>query len=219
MPLRILIYFKEILGRIIDMNKMFDRKQIKIPRPEFIVLYNGENSYPEKNTLRLSDAFMDIEGLVPESKISLELLVQVYNINHGYNKEILQKSEALNGYSLLINKIREYQKTGFTLAKSIELAVKYCVEKNVLKDFLKDHGSEVVNMLFDNYDFDTYMDVVREGGREEGRVEGRAEGREEERNEIVRNALAEGASIEFIQKITGIDPSVINKLQEHTAQR
>ena len=117
MPLRILRYFVGILERIIDMNKMFNRKQIKIPRPEFIVLYNGENPYPEKNILRLSDAFMDIEGLSMESKTSLELVVQVYNINHGYNKEILRKSETLYGYSLLIDKIREYQKTGLTLVK------------------------------------------------------------------------------------------------------
>ena len=125
MPLRILRYFEGILEKIIDMNKMFDRKQIKIPRPEFIVLYNGENQYPEKKLLRLSDAFMNIEGLSIENKTSLELVVQVYNINHGYNKEILQKSRTLNGYSFLIDKIREYQKTGLTLAKSIELAIKY----------------------------------------------------------------------------------------------
>ena len=230
MPLRVLRYFVGILERIVDMNKMFNKKQIKIPRPEFIVLYNGENPYPEKSILRLSDAFMDVEGLVLESKTSLELVVQVYNINHGYNKEILQKCETLNGYSLLIDKIREHQKTGLTLAKSIELAVKYCVEKNVLKDFLREHGSEVVNMLFDNYDFDTYMAVVREEGIEIGTAKGREEGIEEgieigtarglERRseEIARNALAEGSSIEYVQKITGLDPAVINRLQENTGQ-
>ena len=151
---------------------------------------------------------MDIEGLAPESKTSLELVVQVYNINHGYNKEILQKSETLNGYSLLIDKIREHQKTGLTLAKSIETAVKYCVEKNVLKDFLKAHGSEVVNMLFDNYDFDTYMAVVREDGREEGIAKGREEGigigtargREEERKDFV-NILKSGKSLDEIVKM------------------
>ena len=216
MPLRILMYFERLLERIINMNKMFNRKQIKIPRPEFIVLYNGENPYPEKNILRLSDAFMDVEGLVPESKISLELVVQVYNINHGYNKEILQKSETLNGYSLLIDKIREHQKTGLTLAKSLELAVKYCVDKNVLKDFLRAHGSEVVNMLFDNYDFDTYMDVVREESREEGieigtargreegieigTVRGHEKGREEERKDFV-NVLKSGKSLDEIVKM------------------
>jgi len=59
------------------MNKMFDRKLIKIPRPEFIVLYNGENPYPEKKTLRLSDAFMDVEGLMTENKTSLELSTSI----------------------------------------------------------------------------------------------------------------------------------------------
>jgi len=31
--------------------------------------------------------------------------------------------------------------------------------------------------------------------------------------EIARNALAEGASIEFVQKITGLDINTIKKLQ------
>ena len=61
-------------------------------------------------------------------------------------------------------------------------------------------------MLFDNYDFDTYMAVIREGGREE------------EREEIARNALAEGASIEFVQKITRLDQVAVNRLQKNTAR-
>ena len=47
---------------------------------------------------------------------------------------------------------------------------------------------------------------------EEGRVEGREEAREERNTEIARNALAEGASPEFIQKITGLDLEAIKQL-------
>jgi hypothetical protein len=62
---------------------------VKIHEPEFIVLYNGTDPYPDYSELRLSDSFMDIEGLKPEKnrKIPLELVVQVYNINHGHNME------------------------------------------------------------------------------------------------------------------------------------
>lgn len=38
------------------------------------------------------------------------------------------------------------------------------------------------------------------------------EGREEGREEIARNALAEGFSVEMIQKITGLSPEIINQL-------
>ena len=46
----------------------------------------------------------------------------------------------------------------------------------------------------------------------EGLEKGREEGRDEEKIEIARNALAEGATTEFVQKITGLDVETINKL-------
>ena len=47
-------------------------------------------------------------------------------------------------------------------------------------------------------------------GEEKGREEGRTEGRVEGRAEVARNALAQGASPEFVQKITGLDIEMIN---------
>lgn len=41
-------------------------------------------------------------------------------------------------------------------------------------------------------------------GRIEGREEGRIEGREECRAELIRNMLAEGCSLEFVSRISGI---------------
>ena len=44
------------------------------------------------------------------------------------------------------------------------------------------------------------------------RNEGREEGREASNIEIARKALAEGASIEFVQKITGLDLEAVQGL-------
>jgi hypothetical protein len=204
MPLRILEYVEAIYKKIVDHSKIYNEKQIKIPRPEFIVLYNGEKSYPEKKAIKLSDAFMDAEDLVTDNnKVSLELVVQVYNINHGQNKEILQKCQTLNSYSILIDKIREYQKTGATLAKSIEAAIKYCLEKDILKDFLEVYGSEVINMLFYDYDLDSHLAATRAEGREEGIVEGIGIGREEgeqKKAEYVLALIDQGLSTEEISQ-------------------
>jgi hypothetical protein len=43
-------------------------------------------------------------------------------------------------------------------------------------------------------------------------VQAKREGRVEEKAEIARNALREGASIDFIQKITGLDSAAISRL-------
>ena len=45
------------------------------------------------------------------------------------------------------------------------------------------------------------------------RKEAWEEGREEVRFEIAKSALAEGATIEFVQKITGLDFNIIKSLQ------
>jgi hypothetical protein len=88
-----------------------------------------------------------------------------------------------------------------TMVKTaITKAVQWCIANNVLKDFFEQNGSEVINMLFDEWKLEDALVVERE------------EGREERDAEIVENALREGASVEFIQKITGLPAEIIRNL-------
>jgi hypothetical protein len=169
---------------------------IKIPTPEFIVLYNGKESFPETKTLRLSDAYMEMEGLTTEKdRVTLELMVQVYNINHGQNQEIQKRCETLNEYSLFIEKIREYEKTGLALDKSLECAIKYCIEKNILKDFLREHGSEVISMMVDDYTTEDFNEAIREEALEEG---------QQRKSKEILQLIAQGYSLEQLkQKLSG----------------
>jgi len=52
----------------------------------------------------------------------------------------------------------------------------------------------------------------REEGREEGRQEGFEKGKEQEKFIIAKNLLAEGSTLEFVQKITGLSPETIANL-------
>jgi len=83
----------------------------------------------------------------------------------------------------------------------MKLAIKYCRKNDILKDFLEKNGTEVINMLLTEWNMDDALAVRFE------------EGREDEREGIARNALAEGASVEFINKITGLDKETILTLQ------
>jgi predicted transposase/invertase (TIGR01784 family) len=205
MPLRLLMYIARVYEKIIDRRKIYWTKLEKIPRPEFIVLYNGIAPYPDHQELRLSSAFKDAEDLKLNAELPLEMVVQVYNINHGHNTGILRKCEILDNYSFLIDKIREYQKEGFLLEEAVPSAVKYCIENDKLKDFLEKHSSEVHNMLMTEWNLDDALDVRYEDGVEDGR--------EDEREEIARNALAEGLPIDVVQKITGLDMETIKNIQ------
>jgi len=204
-PVRLLMYVGRVYEQILDRKKLYQKNLIKIPMPEFIVLYNGRETHPDYMELRLSTAFEKTEDLKRKNNESypLELIVKIYNINHGCNKQILDKSKTLDDYSFFISKIWEYNKK-LTLDKSMKAAIKYCIENNILKDFLKRHGSEVENMLFAEISTEEYGEIRYNEGRE---VE-----RDERNREIAKNALAEGLTPEFVQKITGLPIDEIKKL-------
>ncbi|AGK99801.1 Rpn family recombination-promoting nuclease/putative transposase [Desulfoscipio gibsoniae] len=58
------------------------------------------------------------------------------------------------------------------------------------------------------------MTQIEQWIREEGRKEGRTEGIKESKQEIARTALKEGAEVEFVVKITGLDKQTVLKLKE-----
>jgi predicted transposase/invertase (TIGR01784 family) len=206
-PLRLLMYIARVYEKIVNRKKLYQTKLEKIPAPEFIVLYNGSDPYPDYTELRLSDAFKDIEGLKLANTIPLELIAQVYNINQGHNCEILKKCKVLDSYSIFVDKVREYEKQ-LTLEESVKCAIKYCKENDILKKFLDDHSSEVFNMLLD-WNTEDAIEAAREEGWEDGMEKGREDGIEF----TARNALIEGLSTESVQKITGLGLGAIEAIK------
>lgn len=66
-------------------------------------------------------------------------------------------------------------------AEPYKHAIEECIEKGILADYLKRKGSEVVNMLTAEYDYETDIEVQRGEAYDEGREEGKLEGKLEER--------------------------------------
>jgi hypothetical protein len=160
MPLRFLIYIARLYESIIDDEALYRTKLLKVPFPEFIVFYNGPAYMAEKTTLRLSDAFQAL-GI----HINLELEVTVYNINAGCNAKLAASSATLRDYMTFVAQVREYEKT-LPLTEAVKEAINYCIKRNVLAKFLKKHGSEVRNMLVEEYNVDTAVRVAKEEGIE-----------------------------------------------------
>jgi hypothetical protein len=78
MPFRVLSPIARLIENSInDRNAVYRQSLVKLPRPEFIVLYNGSAGYPDRTTLRLSDTFERVEG---NAAVNLELTVKVYKI-------------------------------------------------------------------------------------------------------------------------------------------
>jgi hypothetical protein len=104
-----------------------------------------------------------------ERKACLDLTVQVYNINKGRNEALLQRSEHLAGYAEFVAKARENQRS-MPLDQAVTAAVRYCVNNRILAEFFEEHGSEVVNMLLEEWDWDVAKEVWREEAMEEASV-------------------------------------------------
>jgi predicted transposase YdaD len=237
MPLRLLLYIARVYEKIIERKNLYRERLLKIPRPEFIVLYNGLKPYPERSILKLSGAYEERADLKkgPVFPPELDLTVKVYNINRGYNEEIIRKSEKLKGYSFFVDKIRENRRT-MPLEKAMKATIEYCIAHDILTAFLQTNSSEVINMLLSEWNIDEAKEVWREEGLEMGREEGQKIGREEGREmglemgreegreiglemgrenmavEVARNALHEGLSPEIIRKLTGLDIDTIKNL-------
>jgi hypothetical protein len=223
MPLRLLIYIARIYEKITGRDDKYSVRKIPLPRPEFIVLYNGPDERPDHEVLKLSDAFADLAalGLSAAAVPPLELIVPVYNINKGRNADILRRSETLNEYSGFIDKVREYKNDKTLNDKAVmTAAVKWCIGHGILKQFLEANASEVINMIFGEWNMEDCVRVRTREAREEGIEEGLErglekgieKGRERRANEIARNALARGLSLDVISDITGLDTRTITGL-------
>ena len=165
MAVRYFIYGARVYEKLIDNKAMYSTKRFSVPTPEFYVLYTGINSFPEKKIYRLSDSF----AIPPGDDLPLELVVTAYNINKGFNEDIVKKDDNLYGYITLITAVRENEQNGMDRAKAVEEAIKECIRLGILAEYLTTHGSEVANMVFGEWNWDDALAVREQEGRESER--------------------------------------------------
>mgnify|MGYP001075298897 FL=1 len=156
MPLRDLIYVSKVLQGQMKDQDIYSSRQIKLPTPKFVVFYNGTDEQPEKQTLRLSDAY---EKQLEE--VELELTVTVYNINYGHNQKLLEACQTLKEYAQYVAAVREYAKE-MPLAEAVESAVDSCIRQGILADFLRKNRAEAIEMSIFEYDEEKHLKSERE---------------------------------------------------------
>ena len=201
MPLRLLIYVARVYEKLIDKEVVYKSKLLKIPKPDFIVLYNGQDEFPDEKTLHLSDAYREAPEAFVGFSGRLELEVRVVNINEGRNEAIVKKSKELYGYVLFVGKVREYQKAGLDLTTAITRAITDCIKEEILSDFFKTHSSEVINMLTAEWDINVAKRVWKQEAWEDGLEKGRKEGQQKEMQMVIE-MKNEGLSDDLIARVT-----------------
>lgn len=196
MPLRFLLYLAaeyEVLVEGMDVN-LYGSTLIKLPAPQCIVFYNGNEAVPEEQLLYLTDAFTDGDG--NKRKSCVELTVKVLNINNGYNKKLMEGCRRLEEYSLFVAKIRELQKKGYSTERAVDAAVAYCIRHGIMVDILLPFHAEVKKMLLTEYDEKKAIRLFRKEAKEEGIREGQ--------KHLIKIMLQKGVSVEQVSEMTDL---------------
>lgn len=196
MPFRCLSYVAELMNNLIeDKDKLYHKALIRFPAPRFIVLYDGDTKEPLKREMRLSEAFGG-DGS------TLELVVVAYNINFGLEQPLLAKCQYLREYSTLVGKVKEGIRSGLTRKEAISHAVKFCLDKGLMKGYLEFNSKEVFNMLALQWEQDKAIRASYEDGRDDG-IES-----------VALKMIRRGKSFEEIRQDTDLPLERIQKLAD-----
>ena len=207
MPVRGLMYFGNLYDSYIKVNELniYGKKLQKIPTPQYIVFYNGEEDCRPVEKLKLSDAFIN------KSEGGFEWTATVYNLNRGKNEELLKKCKPLSEYMELVNRIRDNRKKGMDVKEAVDAAVNSCIADGIMKAFLRKHKAEVLSVCITEFDEKVFVKGIREEGIEEG-IE---IGENKTKKNTALSLLKRGKlTIEEIAEDTGLSVAEVEQLAE-----
>ena len=195
MPFRCLAYAVKLLeSEIPQSNKIYRRKRINFPAPKFFVLYDGDDKdEPLKREMRLSDAFGGDSS-------SLELVLTSFNINKALNSPLLKKSVHLNDYATLIGEVKKNLALGLNLRQAIIKAVHFCIDNNIMSDYLDDQRKDVFELNALEWNMEDALKANYEDGFEDG-IE-----------QVVGEMLRRGRSVDEIHDFAGFPIEMIKKV-------
>ena len=227
-PLRNLHYVAKELRSWSGGRTIYGRQLVRIPTPRFFVFYNGRDMQPERQVLKLSDAFMN-----PEEDPALELKVVMLNINLGRNKELMEQCYTLLEYAQFVDRLRTCEKS-MGREEAVKHTVDTCIREGILRDFLLKYREEAIEMCIFEYDEEetlrqlgqqSYEEGVAAGieqgrtegvtvGIERGREEGRLVGEEQLLFRLICTKLKKGKTPEVIAEELEEDVSRVEQICE-----
>jgi len=106
----------------------------------------------------------------------------------------------LSGYSELVAEVNKNCKT-MELSDAIVAAVKTCISKGILLSFLESHASEVLNMLFTEWNLEDAIAVAKEEAVEDRDLQ------------IAKEMLADGIEPARVARITKLSEDQVMALR------
>ena len=165
MPLRGFLYYADLYRKLIHRSeRLYSKHLLKIPRPHYIVFYNGseKDMEEERRTLRLSDAFETDTGAG-----EYEWTATMININSGKNQSIMDSCHVLYEYAVFVAKIKRYRDS-MELKEAIDLTVRECIEENISEIFWNSIAERcVICVLLNLMKRNMKMSSARKAGRKD----------------------------------------------------
>ncbi len=216
MPLRGLFYFVVLYQKhLVNTDEaLFTTKLVKIPAPQYVVFYNGDDEAEDISKLRLSDAFIDFD-----SQGDFEWTATMININKNHNERLHKSCKALYDYCSFIDRIKSNIKDGMKKEVAIDEAINWAVQENLLEGFIKEQRAEVRMDLLTEFDQEQYDRIRRREGYEEGISDGITQGAQQN---AIKNAIAflkEGDTPEKVARCTELPLEKVLDLQAQITEK
>ena len=161
---RMFIYLAEIWKNHIVQNGLdvFSSKAIELPMPEFYVVYTGSRK-TRPDCLKLSrDLF---HGKCADIELTVHML---------YNGE--NKGDILDQYVSFTDQVDHFYKTYGRTQEAVRRLIDYCIEHNILKDYLTSRAEEVTSMLEVIFDDTLHRKKMLEEAEARGESRGKVQG-------------------------------------------
>ena len=141
MPMRFFLYAAKLYEKYIASSEYYAYSSTlqRVPCPKCICFYNGTKEQPEREVLKLSDAF--------GGKGDIEVNVTMLNINYGKNQMLMNACEPLKEYAWLVDSIRQKQKTLKDLEVAVDAAIEEMPREFVIRGFLLQNKAELYQWL------------------------------------------------------------------------
>ena len=192
--MRFLLYAAKLYEKYIAGSKYYPYSSVlqSAPCPKCLCFYNGTAEQPERQVLRLSEAF--------GGNSDIEVLVTMLNINYGKNKALMEACVPLNEYAWLVETIRRHQKAMKNLEAAVDAAIDEMPDGFAIKKFLLLNRAEVKGMFLTEYDQEKVLEQERRDTAKN------------ERKQTAIDMLKDGEPLEKIQRYSRLAEDVIRTL-------
>ena len=140
MPMRFFLYAGRLYEKYITGSRyyQYSSRLQRVPRPVCVCFYNGTQEQPEKQVLKLSDAY--------EAEGDIEVRVTMLNINYGKNRQLMDACEPLKEYARLVDAVRKRQSEKMDLDAAVDAAISEMPDTFAIKPFLVENRAEGTEM-------------------------------------------------------------------------